>query len=303
MPIERPYIKINAETLKIIEEGVDKIYTPDEVARKRIKAKKFKKLTEFEEFIQELGSFSFLFYNYLKKSNIPPEVKTRFIFLTTYIQFSNNGLLVDNDDDKRIQSPMTRDILKDKLKLKEDAFINTIKYLKDDGLIVEEDGNYYISENIAIKGKLSKSQMNRPYTRLFSDFIKKLYNQSKIRQHRQLYYFFAILPLVNFKYNYVCYNREETDLSKIEPMDIRDICEYVGYKTKDWKKFWNNLRYFKIDNQNLISTKIIDYFTYIAINPNLYYAGNNNCLNEVQILLYEFTNENIQNNITTRTNK
>lgn len=294
MPIERAYMKIETATGGILEEGVDKIYTRDEINSQIAKFKYSKTLSVFEEFIKELGSFSFLFYNYLKKSNMPPEAKTRFIFLTTYIQYNSNGLLVDNDDNKRIQPVLTRETLKNKLKLQENAFIDTIKYLKEADLLKELNGNYFINEKIVTKGKLSKKQLNKPYTRLFSEFIKKLYNQSTIRQHRQLYSFFSILPLVNFKYNYVCYNREETDLSKIKPMDIKDICEYAGYKPKDWKKFWNNLRYFKIDNQNLISTKIIDQFTYIAINPNLYYAGNENCLNEVQILLYEFRNENIQ---------
>lgn len=297
MPIKRPYIKIEPETFKIIEEGVDKIYTSEEIAQRLIKAKKIQAVSNFEEFIKGLGNFSFLFYNYLKDLNIPPEVKTRFIFLTTYIQYNSNGLLVDNDDNQKLQPVLNREMLKDKLKLKENAFINTIKQLKDGGLIVEANGNYYINENIVIKGHLTRKQKNESYTRLFSDFIKKLYNQATVRQHRQLYYLFAILPLVNYKYNYVCHNKEETDLSKITPMDIKDICEYVGYKSKDWKKFWNNLRYFKIDNQNLISTKIIDHFTYIAVNPNLYYAGNDNCLNEVQVLLYEFQNESIQKSI------
>ena len=297
MPIKRKYMKVETETGDILEKGVEKIYTREEINQKQAKVKQKETLSEFEEFIKELGSFNFLFYNYLKKSNIPPEVKARFIFLTTYIQYNSGGLLIDNDDYVRNQPPLTRETLKNKLKLGEDAFINTIKCLSKDKLIEEKDGKYYINEKIATKGSLSKQQMKKPYTRLFSDFVKKLYNQATARQHGQLYYFFSILPLVNFKYNYVCYNREETELSKINPIDIKEICEYVGYNSKDWKKFWKNLRFFKIDNQNLISTKIVDEFAYIAVNPNLYYAGNENCLNEVQVLLYEFQNENIQKSI------
>jgi hypothetical protein len=292
MPIKRKYTKIETETGAILEEGTEKVYTTEEINKQDAKNKQNKKLTEFEIFIKEIGSFSFLFYDYLKDLPILPEIKARFIFLTTYIKYNSNCLLVDTDD--QFPLSLTRETLKDKLKLKEDAFIKTIKVLKENNLIYENHNCYYIDEKIVTKGRLSKSQKKKSYTRLFSDYVKELYNMANTRQHGQLYYFFAILPLVNFKYNCVCSNREETDLPKIKPMDIKSICEHVGYKPKDWKKFWSNLRYFKINNQNLISTKIYDEYMFISVNPNLYYAGNENCLNEIKILLHEFYNENLQ---------
>lgn len=299
MPIKREYIKIEKGTGYILEEGFDNIYTIEEVNKKEIKNKKYKTLTEFEELIKDMGSFNFLFYNYLKKLDIIPEIKTRFIFLTTYIRYNGEGILVDTDNE-RYQTVLTRDLLMDKLKLQKTAFINTINKLKEYNLLVEENGYFKINENIVVKGKLSKQQKNKQYTRLFSDSIKELYNNSTVRQHRQLYYFFALLPIINFKYNCVCYNKKETDLKYIKPMDIKDICNYVGYNQKDWKKFWNNLRYFKIKDQNVISSRVIDDYIFIYINPNLYYAGNENCLSELRIMLHEFYNENIQSMISNK---
>ena len=58
-----------------------------------------------------------MFYNYLKKIDIPNEIKTRFIFLTAYIKYNSHGLLVDTDE--KNQTPLDRNTLMIKLNIKE----------------------------------------------------------------------------------------------------------------------------------------------------------------------------------------
>lgn len=289
MPIEREYMKIEKETGAILEEGLDKIYTSEEISQIEARKRLGKQKTEFDEYIESLGQYSFLFYNYLKKIDIPNEIKTRFIFLTAYIKYNSHGLLVDTDE--KNQTPLDRNTLMIKLNIKEKAFIRTMTTLKESKLVVEKNKCYYVNEKLVIRGKLTKQKMNQSFTRIFSNTIKELYYNCSIREQSQLYYFYAILPLVNFKYNCVCHNPNETDLHHIQKMSVQDICISVGYERTQWKRFWNALRGFKINNEYAIATTIIgdgfDNFL-IKVNPKLYYAGNSNCFKELQQCCYEF---------------
>ena len=289
MPIEREYFKVEKETGDILEEGIDKIYTPEELSSLYNRKRNYKQKTEFEEYIESIGQYSFLFYRHLKKLNISNEIKTRFIFLTAYIKYDSNGLLVDTDEKNQI--PLNRSILLQKINVGEKAFIRTINILKENKLITENKGLYYINEKIVIRGKLTKQKMNQKFTRVFADTIKDLYNKCSTREQAQLYYFYAMLPLVNYKYNCVCHNPDETDLSYIEKMSVQDICTCVGYDSSQWKRFWNMLRGFKIGKEHCISSTIIgDTFDniLIKINPKIYYAGNESCFEELQQCCYEF---------------
>ena len=70
MPIEREYMKIEKETGAILEEGLDKIYTSEEISQIEARKRLGKQKTEFDEYIESLGQYSFLFYNHLKKIHI-----------------------------------------------------------------------------------------------------------------------------------------------------------------------------------------------------------------------------------------
>lgn len=292
MPKEIEYIKVEKSTGDVLEEGTEKVYTIQEVNDMAFTRKYRKKKSEFESYIEGLGSYFFLFYNYLNKLDIPNEIKTRFIFLTTYSRFDDDGVLVDTEVRTQIQPYLTRQDLKNILNLKEDAFIRTMNVLKECNLIAEEKDKYRLNNNVVIRGILSKKQKKDEYTRIFTESVRDLYNNSSPRQHAKIYYLFAVLPLVNYKHNYICKNKKETDISKIEPIDIREVCEYIGYKQKDWKKFWNSLRYLKVKGENVISSTIVDRYIYIRVNPNLYYAGNQNCLDVLKSTLLEFHRSN-----------
>lgn len=289
MPKKRNYIKIEKETGGVLEYGVDILYTPEEISQKNAKTRLGVQKSEFDEYLESLGQYSFLFYNHLKKLNIPNEIKTRFIFLTAYIKYDSHGLLVDTDE--KNQQTLNRSMLFEKLNVGEKAFIRTMNILKENKLIVENKGWYYVNEKIVIRGKISKQKMNQSFTRVFSDTIKELYNSCSTREQTQLYYFYTILPLVNYKYNCVCHNPNETELSHIQKMSIQNICTSVGYDPNHWKLFWNNLRKFKLGKEYCISSTIIgDTFddVLIKINPKIYYAGNDKCFEDLKQCCYEF---------------
>lgn len=289
MPKKRKITIIETETGDVLEYGTQTIYTPQEISQKNAKARLGVKKTAFDEYIESLGQYSFLFYNHLKKINIPNEIKTRFIFLTAYIKYDSDGLLVDTDE--KNQQPLSRSMLLEKMNVGEKAFIRTMNILKENKLVTENKGLYYINEKLVIRGRLSKQKMNQKFTRVFSDAIKELYNKCSAREQAQLYYFYSILPLVNYKYNCVCHNPNETELSLINKMSVQDICMSVGYDPSHWKLFWGNLRKFKIGQEYCISSTIIgDTFDdiLIKVNPKIYYAGNENCFDDLQKCCYEF---------------
>lgn len=288
MPIEREYMKIEKETGAILEEGLDKIYTSEEISQIEARKRLGKQKTEFDEYIESLGQYSFLFYNYLKKIDIPNEIKTRFIFLTAFIKYDSNGLLVE---DNKNQRPLQRSDLLELLNIGEKAFIRTINVLKENKLLFENDKMYYLNKKFVARGKLTPQKMSQDFTRVFADAIKELYNDCSPRQQSQLYYFYMILPLVNYKYNCVCHNPNETNLQHIKKMSIQEICISVGYNSTQWKRFWLMLRGFKMGKEYCISSTIIG-DTYddvlIKVNPKIYYAGNENCFEELQQCCYEF---------------
>lgn len=290
MPLERKYYKVEQETGEILESGTDLIYTEDEISKQQALQRFLREKTEFEDFINGISSYSFLFYNHLKKIDIANEIKTRFIFLTAYIKYGSKGLLVDTDKE-RSQIPLDRTMLKEKLKLQETAFIKTINTLKENDLIKEKHGLYYLNSKFVIKGELPKQKTNQPFSRIFADTIKELYKNCTVREQSQLYYFFALLPLTNYKYNCVCHNPQETEIGLIKKMDIKDICYIVGYNPKDWKKFWNNMQKFKIGKEHTIVTSIRGggfNNLLIKVNPKLYYAGTQSCFEELKLCCYEF---------------
>ena len=174
MPIEREYMKIEKETGAILEEGLDKIYTSEEISQIEARKRLGKQKTEFDEYIESLGQYSFLFYNYLKKIDIPNEIKTRFIFLTAYIKYNSHGLLVDTDE--KNQTPLDRNTLMIKLNIKEKGiYKNYDNFKRKANLVVEKNKCYYINEKLVIRGKLTKQKMNQSFTRIFSNTIKELY--------------------------------------------------------------------------------------------------------------------------------
>lgn len=288
MPKKRKYTKIETETGDILEEGYDKIYTSKELSLIYSQKKRSIEKTNFMEYIESLGKYALLFYNHLNKLNIPNEIKTRFIFLTAFIKYDSNGLLVE---DNKNQRPLQRSDLLELLNIGEKAFIRTINVLKENKLLFENDKMYYLNKKFVARGKLTPQKMSQDFTRVFADAIKELYNDCSPRQQSQLYYFYMILPLVNYKYNCVCHNPNETNLQHIKKMSIQEICISVGYNSTQWKRFWLMLRGFKMGKEYCISSTIIG-DTYddvlIKINPKIYYAGNENCFEELQQCCYEF---------------
>lgn len=92
--------------------------------------------------------------------------------------------------------------------------------LKDHG----KDGLYLIG-NLFFKGKTN----NKERIKLFRLTVQQLYKKLPQKKHGLFGYVIQLVPWINFEWNIVCHNPQETNKNRIDPMSFRDICKKLGY--------------------------------------------------------------------------
>ena len=218
---------------------------------------------------KEYGNFFFYFYNKLDSYDIKPQYKLRFLYLASHLDYNNGNMIIRGEYNTKIR--LNRQIMKDILNLKDTEFKTTIKVLMDCGLLIKEDKYYNLNTDCSVKGEIPTNK--KDYTRIFIKTIRDLYNKCEPKNHKQLYYVFKMLPVINLQFNMPCYNADCETIDNIKPMKLSDICEVVGYDKSSSNKFWKLIRGFKIDDNYVVCKHSIDDKEYIAINPRIYYAG------------------------------
>lgn len=182
----------------------------------------------------ELGGFvvmcyvkNELLFNHLgiARANI-----SRLIYLATFLDYSNreNGLLIKHTKDNKIQH-MTRNDIKSNLRLSDRAFINFMNDVKNNNLMFEVGDKFYISDEYFTKGTSHKD--DKEYTRIYIDTTRYLYENCSVRQHKQLSYIFQLTPKLNYNTNIICNNIYEKDISKLDRLGIKEICEFLQIST------------------------------------------------------------------------
>lgn len=230
------------------------------------------------------GSFTWFFYKILKPRdlNIDPSNLTRLMFLSTYIDYNN--VLTFN------KKPMTRSEMIDVLNISEREFINFLNDVKEQGVLICDDGKYVISENVFGKGKLpsvfiSENIEDRIYSiRLYQNTIRSLYNRATPRSHKTLSYLFQMIPYINRQYNILCFNPLEKDKDQIKPMLLNDYCTIIGYDNTHLQRLANNIlkpAFSTVDGTIETAVRIVvsvgqggERIYQVFINPNVFYAGN-----------------------------
>ena len=168
---------------------------------------------------------------------------------------------------------ITKDLLQKKLKLSDRVFYDFWKEVNEAELLLQnDDGSISINQNYFIKGKMKDSAQSN-FTRLYCKFVRNMYDNTPVRDHRLLSYFFRLIPYTNFKYNCVCENPTQADRNLIVPMTVKRYCEKLDYRSKDAKRLLQSMLEFKINGQYLISLcghslNINDHL--IFVNPRLF---------------------------------
>lgn len=138
---------------------------------------------------------------------------------------------------------------------------------------LNKDGAIMMNEDIVRKYKGYNTKYPETYTMLFFDGNEDFYESLSSKQKKYYGYVHAILNYVNFKYNVLCFNPTETDESKLELMDWKDLCDIVGYDKKNSYRLSKDLLKLKVNDSAVFMAHTDFKGTRITINPSLYYSG------------------------------
>lgn len=152
----------------------------------------------------------------------------------------------------------------------------------------DEYGDIYVNPSVFYRGSLKKSDYDLSdyqHTRLFRSTVRDLYERYNGRTIKQLALVYAVLPFVNFAFNVVCFNPEETDEDRVKPMDLDNLAALLQYQ--DTQKLKRALEAIKLDG------KPVFYLPHnvhdkrkrrIIVNPRIVFAGPAKSLAGIKVL-------------------
>lgn len=230
----------------------------------------------------ECGSFYFNFFNGgLVDMDMKESVKLRFLYLCTYTNYTEKGMYLVYDNGKK----MDRGGIGDVLNLSDRELSSTITSLVKNKLIIKEGRHYMINGDVAHRGKLSGNKIKQSYSRIFDNGLRELYDNCDAKQHKQLYYLFKLLPYVNLKYNAICQNPSENIAEDVIPLRLSEICEVVGYNSKNSGRLKKDMYELHLFGQYAILGIENKNGMWFKINPRVLYAGTGSHLEEFKTLL------------------
>lgn len=255
------------ETGELLSEQVKRIVTEKEKAIINNKDELKRSNARLGGFLRVMYVEKELLFN---KLGLDSSDVARVLYLATYMDYENrnDGLLVKRIKNNKLDS-MTRKDLFEVMNLSDKAFRTFINTIKKAGLLVEEEGLFYMNTDYFKKGEATRKET---YTRLYIETTKKLYEGCTARQHKQLGYILQLIPYASYDLNIL--ENEGKRLS------IEEICELVGLSTerKTTSKMHRELKKFtvKLDEKEyyLFGTITVNDITGYCINPLASYRGN-----------------------------
>lgn len=231
--------------------------------QKEILKKKEERSAFHNRLIETYGSFYFNFY---KRIKIEGQFLFRFIHLCSYMNYDNylsNGKRLLREED-----------LKDLMMLGKTEYHKTKNCLIDNDLIsITDKGLILVNPNFCKKGEIHRNK-NIEVIRMFNEAIKELYQKSLPREHKKLALLIEILPYINYKYNIVCTNPDETNIELIEPIKMSDLCVMLGHDKTNASKLKRQLFALRVDDEKVIGMFEVEDTKAILVNPRVYYKGN-----------------------------
>lgn len=232
--------------------------------------KHVKNFSEIAELIRSFGGFYFSCYKNLLKLKLDKQYMFRFMYLCTLMNYENKVEFGNAKGDNVLA--LEKD-LQEILKLSERECRNTKKELiKNKLIIINDDKTISINNKYAVKGDIDKRKL-KGSVRAMEQGIQELYNKAKATEHKKLGLLIELLPYVNFTHNVLCNNPNETDIGKVDPLNLTEVMQLAEYK---------NLNRFKKDLLNLtVNDELVAKITetkhgkFIYINPRIFYKGNN----------------------------
>lgn len=209
-----------------------------------------------------------------------PAAVSRIIYLSTFIDYE--GKLINNNG-----KLMTKQDIMKQMNLKKQSFFDFFKEITENKVVIDKNNYYEINKEYFYKGTINPLNLKDGsiVTRIYISAVRELYLKASTSSHKHMGYIFKLIPYINREYNVVCSNPFETDVKKIKPLTLNEVCDILHYdknnakrliaefssskfQIKDSDKFKGLLMY--------ISTcGVFDGNTYMVVNPQIYYGGKN----------------------------
>ena len=218
----------------------------------------------------ELGNFIWLLYNTHKALDLGlrPAELTRVIYLATFMNRDNYIVLPNGSHVKGAGLSKVLNIGCTAA----NQFFNSAVGCE----ILSEDSEGYLklSSQVFAKGRLSEIVGDKNAMRLYINGIRHLYEKSKPREHRFLYYVFQTIPYVNVNLNILCRNPYALTIQKAVSLDITEYCELIGYDITHTARLRDILLNIEVFGEGVFGFMKTKEGNYIVINPRVFYAGN-----------------------------
>lgn len=179
------------------------------------------------------------------------------MLLNTYIGYGDN--IIRNTD----KSPMnTNDMIKI-LGVSKDTFYNFLNACLDNNIISKnDDGSYLVNNKYHFKGR---NKGDKKVVQVHNTEIRNAYNNMK---PATLGLFYLLLPYIHLETNTLCYNAYEEDVTKLQKLNRKQVCELIGIDTSTFSK---KILHSTFDGKALLAeVKVLGSRSYI-VNPWVFY--------------------------------
>ena len=203
---------------------------------------------------------------------LSPQDVTRLIYLASYLKYKNILMLTERRAMKLDDIAPVLRVSASTAKRFWDKVNGRYICQNDDQTLTIKDC-FFMGKQKRIKERLTKFYINA---------IRNLYESTSTSKHSCLGRIFELLAYINTEYNILCHNPEETDLSKVIPMTLRQFCEATGYDVSKAHRLAQEISAitFDVDGEQrhfvaFVTTNAISNDRLIVVNPRIIYGGHN----------------------------
>lgn len=257
-------------------EYVQGIQMTDEEERKR--RKKYWELRNAKELRRidhgPLGKFYLSACRSEQFEGLKPQDITRLIYLVSHLNYKNVLMLNERRKMTLTDLPAVLNVSDSTAKRFWDNVSGRYITQECDGTLVVQ-GTFFRGKQKYITERLTK---------FYIQSVQKLYRATPTSKQGCLGRVFQLLAFINVEYNILCRNPEETDLSRVAPMTLKEFCDETGYAVSKAHRLVVDLcslvfdvdgeqRHFVAFVTNKASPNAEDRL--IVVNPRVLYGGHN----------------------------
>ena len=202
-------------------EYVQGIQMTDEEERKR--RKKYWELRNAKELRRidhgPLGKFYLSACRSEQFEGLKPQDITRLIYLVSHLNYKSVLMLNERRKMTLTDLPAVLNVSDSTAKRFWDNVSGRYITQECDGTLVVQ-GTFFRGKQKYITERLTK---------FYIQSVQKLYRATPTSKQGCLGRVFQLLAFINVEYNILCRNPEETDLSRVAPMTLKEFCDETGY--------------------------------------------------------------------------